>query len=967
MFCISVLVAFPPISSLAETSRTETWDGGTLGGWVQNTTIVTLQYISAGGNPGGYVRSSGNAAGTWDIGAAYWGSRFGGNYLADSITQVSVDLAFTSGSFDAAWVRFRRSASDNGWLFPVRMSSFSPDWQIFSATFDPAWSDAQAREKGWITDRDIYSTANASPPFAQTMSSVGEVEVRVSGSGMCTVGIDNFTLNSAVPVHAGSVDNAGGATNVTSTSATLCGNLTSTGAAPTTVGLYWGPTDGGTNPAAWSNSVNLGILSVGAFSATCSLQPNTLYYYRCWASNSLGVVWAPTTAVAVTEGPIHYVSTAGVPLWPYASWQTASTNIQKAVDAASDGDVVQVAPGVYCENNIRMKTGVNLIGSGSHVTMVDGMSPVNTAIVYAASRTLIKGFTFRRGAILPGGSTACGAIQLGSATATIAYNVFTDNDTAIRGNASGTIENNAFYGNNCGVYAIASSPTVRNNVFYNNSYGIYFNRSSAIVCNNTLVRNGQSLNIDTLSLPTVRNNIIVNGTYGVICGTPGGTVFEYNDVFSNSMNAGYIPGLGDISVDPVFVGGTGGTWTVSASCQTNMFRSTLTDKGAFWIPGELVGKCIQPVTESVLQYSIVSNDTTTLTIWGDLSATVVSGKPYRIWDYHLKSKAGHWESGLGTWTNDTLASPCIDTGHPASTWTNEPEPNGGRVNMGAYGNTMYASKSGSGSPSVRHDGGPSITLTSATLCGTLTSTGDAPTAVHMYWGPTDGGTNPAAWTNVVEIGVRPVGAFSATACGLQPDTMYYYRCSASNSFGVAWAASTTNFRTALDADGDGMDDSWETRWFGNTTTAHASSDFENDGLADVFEYQCGSNPKVADSDGDAASDGQEYVAGTDPADRLSVLEIRKTMPVGFASNAVFYDDEVREWMTQEVWSSTGGPHVLYWPTATGRTYRFYGAAAATGGWEDLTGPIPGDGTDKAYTNRDWAAGHRFYRVAAFLP
>jgi predicted outer membrane repeat protein len=38
-------------------------------------------------------------------------------------------------------------------------------------------------------------------------------------------------------------------------------------------------------------------------------------------------------------------------------------------------------------------------------------------------------------------------------------------------------------------------------------------------------------------------------------------------------------------------------------------------------------------------------------------------------------------------------SPCIDAGDPLTDWSNEPWPNGGRVNMGAYGNTSGATRS----------------------------------------------------------------------------------------------------------------------------------------------------------------------------------------------------------------------------------------------------------------------------------
>jgi len=61
-------------------------------------------------------------------------------------------------------------------------------------------------------------------------------------------------------------------------------------------------------------------------------------------------------------------------------------------------------------------------------------------------------------------------------------------------------------------------------------------------------------------------------------------------------------------------------------------------------------------------------------------------------DFHLQSVEGRW-TAQDTWTNDARHSPCIDLGDPSSAWEREPLPNGGRVNMGAYGNTSRASKS----------------------------------------------------------------------------------------------------------------------------------------------------------------------------------------------------------------------------------------------------------------------------------
>jgi len=47
---------------------------------------------------------------------------------------------------------------------------------------------------------------------------------------------------------------------------------------------------------------------------------------------------------------------------------------------------------------------------------------------------------------------------------------------------------------------------------------------------------------------------------------------------------------------------------------------------------------------------------------------------------------------------DDVTSPCIDAGDPSSPIGFEPFPNGGRINMGAYGGTAEASKSYFGEP-----------------------------------------------------------------------------------------------------------------------------------------------------------------------------------------------------------------------------------------------------------------------------
>jgi len=62
-------------------------------------------------------------------------------------------------------------------------------------------------------------------------------------------------------------------------------------------------------------------------------------------------------------------------------------------------------------------------------------------------------------------------------------------------------------------------------------------------------------------------------------------------------------------------------------------------------------------------------------------------------DYHLTSKTGRWDRNSQSWIQDEVSSPCIDAGNTSTPINLEPFPNGGIINIGAYGGTEEASKS----------------------------------------------------------------------------------------------------------------------------------------------------------------------------------------------------------------------------------------------------------------------------------
>ncbi|HWI56181.1 MAG TPA: DUF2341 domain-containing protein, partial [Bacillota bacterium] len=105
-----------------------------------------------------------------------------------------------------------------------------------------------------------------------------------------------------------------------------------------TVWVFWGRQDGGAVRSAWEGSLNLGLntnFNPATFSCVLSnLAPNTNYFFRFYATNASGEVWAPASAQMLA--PLAFGSrlkitfagyTRGEPLANFPVLVTLSTNL----------------------------------------------------------------------------------------------------------------------------------------------------------------------------------------------------------------------------------------------------------------------------------------------------------------------------------------------------------------------------------------------------------------------------------------------------------------------------------------------------------------------------------------------------------------------------------------------------------------------------------------------------------------
>ncbi len=315
------------------------------------------------------------------------------------------------------------------------------------------------------------------------------------------------------------------------------------------------------------------------------------------------------------------------------------STIQSAIDAASHGDLIIVAPGIYYEL-------INFNGKNIVLTSTD---PSKLNVI---ANTIINGDGSGHVVEFSGSETS--ACELTGFTIT-------------NGHARGPWPH--YFGG--GIYGDNTSATI----------------SNCIITNNTANDCGGGL---YSCAGVIRNcTIIGNTSY-----EDGGGLYNCDGIISNCVIS-YNLALGDAFNETGYGGGLDYCNGLITNCI--IWANTAGNSGD------------QLYSGSAPTYSCIQD-------WGGGGSNISDNPLFfdaAADDYHLKSEAGRWDpynymdpnstpsdpnddfwvTIPGQWVTDDVTSPCIDTGDPCSLVGEELWPDGGRINMGAYGGTAQASMS----------------------------------------------------------------------------------------------------------------------------------------------------------------------------------------------------------------------------------------------------------------------------------
>ena len=411
--------------------------------------------------------------------------------------------------------------------------------------------------------------------------------------------------------------------------------------------------------------------------------------------------------------------------------EQAFLTIGKALEQAIHGTIIHIAAGTYDAGLgesfplTLTQLSLSLMGTNAAVTVLDAANAARILEAMNGGHVILAGIMLKRGRLSPSsGQRGYGAGAYFSSSRVSVSNCIV-RDCRIAGSGYGT-----YYGG--GLYLRYCASDI----------------SGCLVTNNTLVLSNQGkaygggicasggslvLQDSTLAANVADAYGSVNQGYGggLFCSAPftvSNCLFTLNDVETNPRGgAMYVSGAGSIRSSQLVGNGTSATRpgsTYIAGGAVDLVNTLVADNYGDGV--RAAGGTLKAANNTFADNTawgldceggtvVVSNGVA----WGNSSGgidtvgvvTVTFTCSQRLLDgegnlntdplfvnaatrdYHLQSTAGSWHNDVEAFVSDAASSIGIDAGDPTTPWSDlEPAPNGGKVNMGAYGNTSYASK-----------------------------------------------------------------------------------------------------------------------------------------------------------------------------------------------------------------------------------------------------------------------------------
>ncbi len=278
--------------------------------------------------------------------------------------------------------------------------------------------------------------------------------------------------------------------------------------------------------------------------------------------------------------------------------------------------------------------------------------------------------------------------------------------------------NNVIWGNVAGLYGLEAGTVSNNRIFDNSVYGIVEEAISNLV-DNVIYSNGIGIRVNSSNTETIQNNLIYANTtagisiYGsssisilsntiyqtagdVLAVTQGTTSLSVrNNILWDTASGGY-----DINID--------GTSEAGFSSDYNLFYTSGSGTLGQWGSVTLSNLSSFRAVTGTDADSLVAVPLLVNMAGADGLLGYTSGTDHGLDDdFHDQSTAGSFHGGAlapdastglpvaltATLTADAGESPAIDRGDPAAAFSLEPAPNGGFINLGAFGDTAQASES----------------------------------------------------------------------------------------------------------------------------------------------------------------------------------------------------------------------------------------------------------------------------------